>query len=107
MKKNAEKIMVVPQFEFTENSINEMVVAAKKEHIGEMVSELELEEFGLAIAEEIESIIIEVFSSGVKIGIYNILEVINSVAASSNEDSVLHVAFDETTGPMYKEENND
>ena len=100
MKKDVEKVMVVPQFEFTENSINEMIEAAKKEYIGEMVLELELEEFGLAIAEEIKSIIVEVFSSGVKIGACNMLEAINSVAALSNEDSVLHVAFDETTESM-------
>ena len=87
-------------FEFSENSINEMVVAAKKEYIDEMISELELEGFGLAIAEEIESIIVEVFSSGVKIGACNMLEAINSVAALSTEDSVLHVAFDETTESM-------
>ena len=95
-----EKSWLVPQFEFSENSINEMVVAAQKEHIGEMVSELELEEFGSAIAEEIENIIVEVFSSGVKIGACNMLEAINSVAALSNEDSVLHVAFDEATWSM-------
>ena len=95
-----EENMFIPQFEFSENSINEMVVAAKKEYIDEMISELELEGFGLAIAEEIESIIVEVFSSGVKIGACNMLEAINSVAALSTEDSVLHVAFDETTESM-------
>jgi hypothetical protein len=89
------KNMIIPQFEFSENSINEMVVAAKKEYIGEMVSELELEDFGLAIAEDIENIIIEVFSFGVKIGASNMLETINSVAALSNEDSMLHVVIDE------------
>lgn len=89
MKKNVEKIMVVPQFEFTENSINEMIEDAKRECVSEIISDLELKNS--------ERVIGEIFGLGVKIGIYNILEVINSVAASSNEDSVLHVAFDETT----------
>ena len=95
-----EKNMIIPQFEFSENSINEMVVAAKKEHVDEVVSELELEDFGLAIAKDIESIIDEVFSFGVKIGASNMLEAINSVAALSNEDLVLNVVFDEATEPV-------
>lgn len=92
MKKGVEKIMVVPQFEFTENSINEMIEDAKRECVSKIVSDLKLKDS--------EEVIGEIFGLGVKIGIYNILEVINSVAASSNEDLVLHVAFDETTGPM-------
>lgn len=95
MKKDVEKIMVVPQFEFSENSINEMVEAAKKECVSEIASDLKLKDS--------EGVIGEIFGLGVKIGIYNILEVINSVAASSNEDSedsMLHVMFDEATESM-------
>lgn len=96
-EKNVKEIMFVPQFEFSENSINEMVEAAKKEYVNEVVSDLGLEELGLAIAEDIESIIVEVFSFGVRIGACDMLEVINSTATSFNEDSVLNVAFDENT----------
>jgi hypothetical protein len=92
MKKDVEKIMVVPQFEFTENSINEMIEDAKKECVSEIISDLELKDS--------EGVIGEIFGLGVRIGIHSILDVINNVAASSNEDSVLHVMFDETTGPM-------
>ena len=92
MSKNVEKIMVVPQFEFTENSINEMIEDAKRECVSEIISDLELKDS--------EGVIGEIFGLGVRIGIHSILDVINNVAASSNEDSVLHVMFDETTGPM-------
>lgn len=92
MKKDIEKNMVVPQFEFTENSINEMIEDAKRECVSEIISDLELKDS--------EGVIGEIFGLGVRIGIHSILDVINSVAASSNEDSVLHVMFDETTGPM-------
>ena len=92
MKKGVEKIMVVPQFEFTENSINEMIEDAKRECVSEIISDLELKDS--------EGVIGEIFGLGVRIGIHSILDVINNVAASSNEDSVLHVMFDETTGPM-------
>lgn len=97
MKKDVEENMFIPQFEFSENSINEMVVAAKKEYVSEVVSDLGLEELGLAIGEDIENIIIEVFSFGVKIGASNMLETINDTAALFNGDSVLHVSFDENT----------
>lgn len=92
MKKDVEKIMVVPQFEFSENSINEMIEDAKRECVSEIISDLELKDS--------EGVIGEIFGLGVRIGIHSILDVINNVAASSNEDSVLHVMFDETTGPM-------
>jgi len=95
MKKDVKENMFIPQFEFSESSINEMVEAAKKEYVSEVVSDLGLEELGLAIGEDIENIIIEVFSFGVKIGASNMLETINSVAALSNEDSMLHVVIDE------------
>lgn len=92
MNKNVEKIMVVPQFEFTENSINEMIEDAKRECVSEIVSDLELKDS--------EGVIGEIFGLGVRIGIHSVLDVINSVATSSNEDSVLNVVFDESTGPM-------
>lgn len=100
MKKDVKENMFILQFEFSESSINEMVVAAKKEYIDEVVSGLGLEELGSAIGEDIENIIVEVFSFGVKIGASNMLEAINDAAASFNGDSVLHVAFDETTGSI-------
>ena len=100
MKKDVEKNMFIPQFEFSENSINEMVAAAKKEYVNEVVSDLGLEELGLAIGEDIESIIIEAFSFGVRTGACDMLEAINSTAALFNEDSVLNVAFDEITEPI-------
>lgn len=87
----------IPQFEFSESSINEMVEAAKKEYVSEVVSDLGLEELGLAIGEDIENIIIEVFSFGIKIGASNMLETINDTAALFNGDSVLNVVFDENT----------
>lgn len=96
MKKDV-KNMIIPQFEFSENSINEMVEAAKKEYVNEVVSDLGLEELGLEIGEDIENIIIEVFSFGVRTGACDMLEAINSTATLFNEDSVLNVAFDETT----------
>ena len=96
MEKDVKENMFIPQFEFSENSINEMVAAAKKEYVNEVVSDLGLEELGLAIGEDIESIIIEVFSFGVEIGASNMLETINDTAALFNGDSVLNIAFDET-----------
>lgn len=100
MKKDVKEKMFVPQFEFSENSINEMVEAAKKEYVNEVVSDLGLEELGLAIGEDIENIIIEVFSFGVKTGACDMLEAINSTATLFNGDSVLHVTFDEITEPI-------
>lgn len=69
-----------------------MIEDAKRECVGEIISDLELKDS--------EGIIGEIFGLGVRIGIHSILDVINNVAASSNEDSVLHVMFDEVTGPM-------
>lgn len=87
MKKDVKENMFVPQFEFSENTINEMVYAAKKGHVGELVS-------SLGLSEDVESVIGEIFSFGVGIGICDTLEVINSTAASLNEDSILHVTVD-------------
>ena len=92
-----EENMFIPQFEFSESSINEMVEAAKKEYVSEVVSDLGLEELGLAIGEDIKDIIIEVVSFGVMIGASNMLETINDTAASFNGDSALDVVFDENT----------
>ena len=82
MKKDVKENMFIPQFEFSESSINEMVEAAKR------------------IGEDIKDVIIEVFSFGVKIGASNMLETINDTAALFNGDSVLHVSFDENTGTI-------
>lgn len=87
MKKDVKKNMFIPQFEFSEDTIDEMVAAAKKEYVGEMVS-------GLGLSEDVKSVISEVFCIGVSVGICDTLEAINSIAASSNEDSVLNVSFD-------------
>lgn len=87
MKKDIEKNMIIPQFEFSESTIDEMIAAAKKEHVGELVS-------GLELSEDVESVIGEIFSLGVGIGICDTLDAINSTAASLNEDSILHVAVD-------------
>lgn len=38
-KKDVEKIVVIPQFELTEDVIDEMVEDAKKELIGKLVSD--------------------------------------------------------------------
>lgn len=100
MKKDVKENMFIPQFEFSESSINEMIAAAKKEYVDEVVSDLGLEELGLAIGEDIENIIVEVFSFGVEIGASNMLEAINDTAALFNGDSVLHVVFDEATEPV-------
>lgn len=100
MEKGVKENMFIPQFEFSESSINEMVEAAKKEYVDEVVSDLGLEELGLGIGEDIKNIIIEVFSFGVEIGASNMLEAINDTATSFNGDSVLHVAFDEAIESM-------
>ena len=42
MKKDVKENMFIPQFEFSESSINEMVEAAKKEYVSEVVSDLGL-----------------------------------------------------------------
>lgn len=44
MKKDVKENMFIPQFEFSESSINEMIAAAKKEYVDEVVSDLGLEE---------------------------------------------------------------
>lgn len=41
-KKDVEKIVVIPQFELTEDVIDEMVEDAKKELIGKLVSDIGL-----------------------------------------------------------------
>lgn len=94
MKKDVKKIVVVPQFEFDEDSINEMIEDAKRECVSEIISDLELKDS--------EGVIGEIFGLGVRIGIHSILDVINSVAASSSEGLVLNEVFDEvaTTKPM-------
>ena len=86
-KKDVEKIMVIPQFELTEDVIDEMVEDAKKELIGKLVSDIGLTDSESLVldGEDLEEFIGETFGFGVFIGICNTLEALNSAATLSEE----------------------
>lgn len=86
-KKDVEKIIVIPQFELTEDVIDEMVEDAKKELIGKLVSDIGLTDSESLVldGENLEEFIGATFGFGVFIGICNTLEALNSAATLSEE----------------------
>lgn len=75
------------QFEFEEDSIDKIVEYAKKQFVGEIVSDLGLG-MGLSVSmesEDLEDLISDVFCCGTRIGVYSMLEIYKDVIASKEE----------------------
>lgn len=87
MNKDIEKIVVVPQFELEEDSINEIVENVKNEHIDELISYFEFDSMAdnQEVDDEVKEVIGSIFGFGVKAGIYEILSTINDAALMSGE----------------------
>lgn len=76
--------VVTQQFEFEEDSIDKIVEYAKKQFVGEIVSDLGLG-MGLSVSmesEDLEDLISDVFCYGTRIGVYSMLEIYKDVIAS-------------------------
>ena len=88
MSKTREDV-VTQQFEFEEDSIDKIVEYAKKQFVGEIISDLGLE-MGLSVSmesEDLEDLISDVFCYGTRIGVYNMLEIYKNVIASKEEEN--------------------
>ena len=79
--------VVTQQFEFEEDSIDKIVECAKKQFVGEIISDLGLG-MGLSVSmesEDLEDLISDVFCYGTRIGVYSMLEIYKDVIASKEE----------------------
>lgn len=89
MSKTREDV-VTQQFEFEEDSIDKIVEYAKKEFIGEIISDLGLG-MGLSILMEsedlLEALISDVFEYGTRIGVYSMLEICKDAIARKDEEN--------------------
>lgn len=78
---------VTQQFEFEEDSIDKIVEYAKKQFVGEIISDLGLGT-GLSVSmesEDLEDLISDVFCYGTRTGVYSMLEIYKNVITSKEE----------------------
>lgn len=81
--------MVTQQFEFGEDSIDKIVEYAKKEFVGEIISDLGL---GMAVnvsmeSKDLEELISDVFGYGTRIGVYGMLGIYKDAIAKKEEEN--------------------
>ena len=83
------KYFVVLSVDFEEDSIDKIVEYAKKQFVGEIISDLGLR-MGLSVSmesEDLEALISDVFCYGTRIGVYSMLEIYKDVIASKEEEN--------------------
>lgn len=81
--------MVTQQFEFEEDSIDKIVEYAKKQFVGEIISDLGLE-MGMSVSMEskdLAELIGDVFCYGTRIGVCGMLEIYKDVIARKEEEN--------------------
>lgn len=99
----AEKIMVVPQFEFREDSINEIVENLRSKHIDQVLLFMGGSVGGHQERDDKIKELGEMFSFGVRAGIRETLNKINNAVLMSVEELSENEFFNESVGPTSLE----
>lgn len=99
----AEKIMVVPQFEFREDSINEIVENLRSKHIDQVLLFMGGSVSGHQERDDKIKELGEMFSFGVRAGIRETLNKINNAVLMSVEELSENEFSNESVEPMSLE----
>lgn len=98
-----EKIMVVPQFEFREDSINEIVENLRSKYIDQVLLFMGGSVGGHQERDDKIKELGEMFSFGVRVGIRETLNKINNTVLMSVEELSENEFSNESVGPMSLE----
>ena len=98
-----EKIMIVPQFEFREDSINEIVENLRSKHIDQVLLFMGGSVCGHQERDDKIKELGEMFSFGVRVGIRETLNKINNSVLMSVEELSENDFFNESVGPTSLE----